>query len=248
MDKISKADLAKTIGKRLRGLRTSIFNLGQGEFASKIGISQQALNSYENGRRIPELPILMGFADIFGCSMDYLLGNRENIQRVPITKADSAEYQNLLRSMEQIPSDEVGRFLELFSMLLDALAVHNSNPKRKEFVDSYTELLMQSIIYIAMVNEINDRFTQKAESDSLTAEDVTMVLPQLCRAQGVVNAVEDMEHAGVEVALAFSPKSRKVLNNRRWWKLAPSQTTAEIQEAVSKMLDNLPMEDNTERG
>ena len=65
---------------------------------------------------------------------------------------------------------------------------------------------------------------------------------------GVVNAVEDMEHAGVEVALAFSPKSRKVLNNRRWWKLAPSQTTAEIQEAVSKMLDNLPMEDNTERG
>lgn len=248
MDTMSKAELAKTIGKRLRGLRTSIFNLGQGEFASKIGISQQALNSYENGRRIPELPILVEFTNIFGCSMDYLLGNRENIQRVPITKADSAEYKNLLRSMEQIPADEVGRFLELFSMLLDVLAVHNANPKRKEFVDSCIDLLKQSIIYVAMVNEINNRFSQKAKDNSLTAEDIAMVLPQLCRAQGITSAVEDMEHVSVEVALAFSPKSRKVLNNRRWWKLAPSKTTAEIQEAVSKMLDNLPMEDNTERG
>lgn len=248
MDTISKADLAKTIGKRLRALRTSIFNLGQGEFAAKIGISQQALNSYENGRRIPELPILMGLADMFGCSMDYLLGNREDIQRVPITKADSGEYKSLLRSIEQIPSDEAGRFLELFSMLLDVLAVHNANPKRKEFMNCYADLLMQSIIYVAMVNEINERFSQKAGSESLTAEDVAMVLPQLCQARGIANAIEDMEHAGVEVALAFSPKSRKVLNNRRWWKLAPSKTTAEMQEAVSKMLDNLPTEENAERG
>lgn len=248
MDTISKTDLAKTIGKRLRGLRTSIFNLGQGEFAAKIGISQQALNSYENGRRIPELPILMGLADMFGCSMDYLLGNREDIQRVPITKADSAEYKNLLRSMEQIPSEEAGRFLDLFSMLLDVLAVHNANPKRKEFTSCCSELLMQTIIHVAMVNEINERFSQKAESDNLMAEDVAMVLPQLCRAHGMESAVEDMEHAGVEVALAFFPKARKVLNNRRWWKLAPSKTTAEMQEAVSKMLDNLPTEENAERG
>lgn len=67
----------------------------------------------------------------------------------PLPKLIRQLFKNLLHAVEQIPSGEAGRFPELFSMLLDVLAVHRANPKRKEFMNCYAGMLMQSIIYAA---------------------------------------------------------------------------------------------------
>ena len=41
-------------------------------------INRTTLNRYLNGSRMPSLPLLIQFADLFNCSLDYLLGRTEN--------------------------------------------------------------------------------------------------------------------------------------------------------------------------
>jgi transcriptional regulator with XRE-family HTH domain len=46
----------------------------QEELAKKIKVSDATINRYEKGTRRPDMDILELFADIFGVSVDYLLG------------------------------------------------------------------------------------------------------------------------------------------------------------------------------
>lgn len=48
-----------------------------------IGVSQQAINSYENSQTQPDFVILIRIADYFQVSLDYLLG-RKISSRLPL--------------------------------------------------------------------------------------------------------------------------------------------------------------------
>lgn len=48
-------------------------NMSQSELASLIGVSQQAVASWESGRKFPRISQLFAIADIFGCTIDALL-------------------------------------------------------------------------------------------------------------------------------------------------------------------------------
>lgn len=50
-----------------------------------------AISQYENGKRIPEIDALIDFADFFGVSLDYLVGNSD----VPIQKEKPTDYGEL---------------------------------------------------------------------------------------------------------------------------------------------------------
>lgn len=63
------------IGKRLRQLRENS-GLTQPELAAKLGINQSNIVRYENGTKIPTLPVAIQIADIFGCSLDSLVERR----------------------------------------------------------------------------------------------------------------------------------------------------------------------------
>lgn len=47
--------------------------LGKGAIAEKLGISEATYRAYVNGRTIPS-DILLKMAELFECSIDYLLG------------------------------------------------------------------------------------------------------------------------------------------------------------------------------
>lgn len=64
-----------TIGKRLRQLRENS-GLTQPELAEKLGVNQSTITRYENGTKIPTLPVAIQMADIFGCSLDSLVERR----------------------------------------------------------------------------------------------------------------------------------------------------------------------------
>ncbi|MCM1224720.1 MAG: helix-turn-helix transcriptional regulator [Lachnospiraceae bacterium] len=66
--------LSQTIGSQLKQCRQSQGYMKQDEVAKKIGITKQALSSYESGRHIPALEILIKLADLYGCSVDWLIG------------------------------------------------------------------------------------------------------------------------------------------------------------------------------
>jgi transcriptional regulator with XRE-family HTH domain len=65
----SKLDL-REIGLRIRGLRG---NIRQEEFSSQLDVSQGQLSKVERGKVAPTLELLMGVADKFGKSLDWIV-------------------------------------------------------------------------------------------------------------------------------------------------------------------------------
>lgn len=51
--------------------------LTQAEVASALGVSSVVYSRYETGSRQPSIDILIQLADIFGVTVDYLLGRQE---------------------------------------------------------------------------------------------------------------------------------------------------------------------------
>ena len=47
--------------------------LSQKELADKIGVTQQAISSYETGIRQPPIDILVKMSEIFNCTIDELV-------------------------------------------------------------------------------------------------------------------------------------------------------------------------------
>ena len=63
--------------ERIRELRTKN-NISQEGLGAVIGVKKYAIYSYEKGRASPEMKGLIGLADYFGVSIDYLVGRTDN--------------------------------------------------------------------------------------------------------------------------------------------------------------------------
>lgn len=59
--------------ERLRSLRNE-YNFSQQKLAELLGITQQAIAKWENGKAEPDSTTLIKLSEIFNCSIDYLLG------------------------------------------------------------------------------------------------------------------------------------------------------------------------------
>jgi transcriptional regulator with XRE-family HTH domain len=62
--------------KRLATLRKEA-GLTQKELADKLGVSRGTIGMYEIGQRDPDTETLQKLSDIFGVSVDYLLGKTD---------------------------------------------------------------------------------------------------------------------------------------------------------------------------
>lgn len=64
---------------RIRDLREDA-DLSQAQIATQFHISQRAYSHYESGDRKIPLDLLIGLADFYNCSVDYLLGRTDKKQ------------------------------------------------------------------------------------------------------------------------------------------------------------------------
>ncbi|MCX4289820.1 MAG: helix-turn-helix transcriptional regulator [Duncaniella sp.] len=48
----------------------------QTDLAERIGTTQQNINSYETGYKVPPLRVVVAAADVFRCSTDEMIGRR----------------------------------------------------------------------------------------------------------------------------------------------------------------------------
>lgn len=60
-------------GERLRELRLEN-EIGQVELAKRINVSKGIISFWENGLREPTMSNLISLADVFGVTLDYLVG------------------------------------------------------------------------------------------------------------------------------------------------------------------------------
>ena len=72
----------------------------QSEVAKYIGKSERMVGFYENGARDPNTETLIKLTELFGCTLDYLLGksdirNPEEIKKVPFANAGGLDVNGL---------------------------------------------------------------------------------------------------------------------------------------------------------
>jgi transcriptional regulator with XRE-family HTH domain len=96
--------------------------ISQAELGAKIGYSQQIINAYENGQRVPPTATLELFADIFHTSIDVLIGKK----KADYTKMQVAAHKIMkkLKVVEALPVKDQRKVIEYVELLARANGVN----------------------------------------------------------------------------------------------------------------------------
>lgn len=117
---------------RIKELRIKA-NLSQKELANKVGISNQAISFYENGKRKPKIDKLKALADFFNVSVPYLQG-KTNLSDPQLTKLIdelSNEADNIVKKYKR----------DTFSQLFNVVKSSEYAYKNKEKINKYVSKL-----------------------------------------------------------------------------------------------------------
>lgn len=97
------------IGERLRTLRKSK-NMTQEQVAAYLNAAKSTVSQYENNVNEPDLMTIAKLADLFGVSVDYLLGRSDH----PAKPEDAAGWPRLLK--EKLTEEEAEYLQESLAM------------------------------------------------------------------------------------------------------------------------------------
>lgn len=86
------------------------FGMKQQELADVLSVKQTTVSGWEVGRREPDFESLKRMADIFNCSIDELLGQKEK----PVVKDDG-----LNQKLERLSDRNLQRLEEYIDLLLE---------------------------------------------------------------------------------------------------------------------------------
>ena len=79
-----------------------------------IGCSRTVYTRYERGTRLPSLPMLIRIADVFGVSIDYLVG-REKFHESALTNKEN-EFLALFRNADPRAQDDAMDIMQRHSL------------------------------------------------------------------------------------------------------------------------------------
>lgn len=119
--------------ERLKALRKDK-GISQQQVADQLGITRQAYNNYEAGKRKPDTDMLLALSAFFKVSTDYILGKSDDpdsgtsYETPLILKSQQA----LLDIMEGLSDEKKERLLELAEMLKTVEAVEKDKDKDKK--------------------------------------------------------------------------------------------------------------------
>lgn len=108
-------------GERLRSLREEK-NMSQEELAEAFGMGKVAISGYERGKRTPSFDLLIGFAELFNVSTDYLLGRTDNRAPLKSLEAMIQSSQALSAVLAKMDPAEQDKFLEFAMWTLQTKA------------------------------------------------------------------------------------------------------------------------------
>lgn len=73
--------MAKTLGNRIQELRKER-KMTQEELAEKLDVTPQAVSKWETDNSYPDISLLVELANLFNCTVDELLGRKNNETKV----------------------------------------------------------------------------------------------------------------------------------------------------------------------
>ena len=87
-------------GLRLRELREKK-RLSQQQLADWLGLTRSSINNYENNTQTPPADTLVRLADIYGVSVDYLLGVKNDRKRVLVIEGLTPSQEKALEILAE---------------------------------------------------------------------------------------------------------------------------------------------------
>lgn len=77
-------------GERVKAVRTGA-GLTQEQFASRLGVTRQAVSNWENGRNLPDIEVVIAISRTFDISLDELILGGEDMTRTTGEQNDMAD-------------------------------------------------------------------------------------------------------------------------------------------------------------
>ena len=99
------------LGERIGQLKKKK-GMSQLDLAGATGISRDAISKYERGEVVPSVEYAKRIADVFGVSLDYLVGGEE--------KEDILDKETLerIKSVQQLPDEEKQKIFSVIDALV----------------------------------------------------------------------------------------------------------------------------------
>ena len=110
MNTLEKKQRKHQIANKLVEIRKQR-SLNQSQVADTMGCDQSLISKYESADAEVSLDALIKLADIYGCSVDYLLGRQSSNTDTPRSK--------MLAAFDSLNPDEQKRLSEMMSLLTD---------------------------------------------------------------------------------------------------------------------------------
>lgn len=103
------------LSKRIKKLRKQN-GWYQKDIANKLNVKSNTLSGYENGTRSPDPDMLMKIADLYGVSVDYLLGRNDNPSEPGYHKkktiSEFLDIDLMFKDMEKLSAEDMKEVYE----------------------------------------------------------------------------------------------------------------------------------------
>lgn len=76
------------------------YNISKSTLGKSIGVTRQAIHSYESGSAMPSVEVLLKISDFFDCTIDYLLFSDKNSEN--IEEFTYSAIEKLLKSKQEL--------------------------------------------------------------------------------------------------------------------------------------------------
>lgn len=93
-------------------------NLTQKAVSEKLGIPEPTYGAYEQGRTEPPIDLIIKLANIFECSVDYLLGRASELDVVNIQTDLTEQQKELLQNFDKLNTEGKARLMGYLLALL----------------------------------------------------------------------------------------------------------------------------------
>lgn len=239
MGKTSKEDLANIVGQRLKELRKAKTDLGQKEVADEIGITKQALSSYESGRHLPDQAILIDLAKYYGCTTDYLYGLAEKMNPSSTDYSTRDSVNKLLHSLDIVAEDEGDFLADSIADTINSLSLNKGNPQRRNLIECMGQLFYSFAEYIETSTSYGKYLSEKVDANDLTADDIAAKLAHISGFDDIYSIIDDIRRAGISSVLTFSVNAKKALRIRSGQRTGTKKSlkTIELEEKLTEMLE-----------
>jgi DNA-binding XRE family transcriptional regulator len=221
--------MADVKGQRIKALRREL-NMTQDDLAEHLGKTRQAVNSYENEKGNPEIPVLIKLAEVLSCSVDYLLGMSDNRQHA-INEEDRAGFDEAMKKH----SEEHQKIAFLtFAKILNSTAEYRTSP----YLD---KPFRRTMLALESISDCNS-YTQQVAGQETIPDGEAIEICTVRHAFGcvMIQRVNDLNDMSVASIASHSPKAY-ALSKRLYGVRDSGLDVEETVEVIKKMKAKKPV-------